>query len=152
MASLTNINSIPCSDIGAVDGISAASISKFDNIDFCLTPTPTQTPGGSPTPTPTVTPTVTPTPTPTPSGCAPGCCLAELCFGRNCGEACACNNPGQYYLHQPCQNDPCELPYADGIFTEDTCTEPAGSGYYTDGRNGCWYWDGVSSLSYSGPC
>ena len=160
MASLTNINNISCVDIGAVDGISAASISQFDNIDFCLSPTPTMTPGGSPTPTPTITPTNTPTPTitptntptptPTPSGCSSGCCFVELCYGLNCRDACECNNLVEVYLHQPCENDPCELAYANGIYRDETCDRAAPPGYYSDGTD-CYSWI-INVLTYDGPC
>ena len=161
MASLTNINNISCVDIGAVDGISAASISKFDNIDFCLSPTPTMTPGGSPTPTPTITPTNTPTPTitptntptptPTPTPCPPNCCPLELCSGGDCKDACSCNNTSIFYLHIPCADLDCTLEFADGIYTDDLCTDPAKAAYYTDGFGECFYWD-QSTISPQGPC
>jgi hypothetical protein len=101
--------------------------------------------------TPTPTPTNTPTPTPTPSVCAPGCCGVELCYSkRDCGEACSCVESATYYLHQPCQNDPCELAYADGIFVDDQCTTTADEGYYSKGDD-CYYWD-TTTLTYQGPC
>lgn len=148
MASLTNINSISCSDIGAVDGISAASISKFDNIDFCVSPTPTPTSGGS---SPTPTPTNTPTPTPTPSPCSSDCCPASLCYDRSdCRNACSCNDIRSVYLSRICSTDPCTLAYATGIYEEDTCTTAATSGYYSDG-NDCYLWNG-STLTLQGSC
>jgi hypothetical protein len=54
------------------------------------------------------------------------------------------------YLHQPCYLDPCELAYADGIFNDYTCSDPASAGFYSDGTN-CYEWDGVT-LSYSSAC
>jgi hypothetical protein len=54
------------------------------------------------------------------------------------------------YLHQPCNLDPCELVYADGIFNDDTCTDPAEEGYYSDGTN-CYLWQS-GILTIQGTC
>ena len=117
----------------------------------CVTPTPTITP--TMTPTPTITPTMTPTPTITPSPvpCAPGCCYVELCYSRdNCVKACECNDVIGVYLHQPCDQDPCELAYADGIFEDPSCNTEAAEGYYSSGTD-CYSWIGLV-LTYDGPC
>jgi hypothetical protein len=107
------------------------------------------------TPTPTITPTMTPTPTSTPTSvpCDRGCCFVELCYSeRDCSDACVCNDVRGVYLSQPCQTDPCELAYADGIYKNDGCTDPAGEGYYSSGTD-CWYWDATNlTLTYQGPC
>jgi hypothetical protein len=56
------------------------------------------------------------------------------------------------YLHQPCQDDPCELAYADGIFEDPGCSTPATEGYYSSGTD-CWYWNATDlTLTYQGPC
>jgi hypothetical protein len=105
------------------------------------------------TPTPTITPTMTPTPTSTPTSvpCDRGCCFVELCYSeRDCSDACVCNDVRGVYLSQPCQTDPCELVYADGIYKDDTCTDPAGEGYYSDGVN-CYLWQS-GILTLQGTC
>jgi hypothetical protein len=140
MGTVTKLNNILCANISKVDSILKANAYKWDENIFC--------PGAvSPTPTPTITPTPTPTPV-----CTPSCCEVELCFdSENCEKACSCDNSAIFYIHVRCANiDPCELAYADGIFTEDTCTNPARPAYYSQGGQ-CYYWDG-STLSYQGGC
>jgi hypothetical protein len=101
------------------------------------------------TPTPTITPTMTPTPTPVP--CDRGCCFVELCFAReDCSKACTCNDVIGVYLNQPCNQDPCELAYADGIYKNDGCTDPAEEGYYSDNTN-CYLWQS-GILTIQGTC
>jgi hypothetical protein len=144
MSTLSSINGILCADIDSVDGNAKINILKFDDVLFCSDVTPT------PTPTP-VTPKPTPTPTPTPVPCDPGCCERELCYGRDCLAACDCNEFGTFYLHLPCNTDPCELAYADGIFKDERCETPADAAYYSQGGV-CYYWDGSTTLSVQGPC
>jgi hypothetical protein len=105
------------------------------------------------TPTPTPTPSPTPTPTPTPTPCPPGCCFVELCYSdKDCAAVCVCLDLRPVYLHQPCQDDPCELAYADGIFEDPGCSTPATEGYYSSGTD-CWYWNATDlTLTYQGPC
>lgn len=157
MGTVTKLNDVLCANISKVDDILKANASKWDDNTFCpSSPTPTPTVTVTPTPTPTqspagVTPTPTPTITPSPAPCDPGCCFVELCYSdRDCAGACQCTEVLPVYLHQPCQNDPCELAYADGIFEEGGCTAPAVAGYYSSGVD-CYYWDG-SALSYQGSC
>ena len=148
MGTVTKLNDVLCANISKVDDILKANASKWDDNTFC--------PGGSPTPTPTPTSTpVTPTPTPTPTAtpCTPGCCSKELCYSVNdCGQACSCAEPAVYYISLTCDTDPCTLANALGIFTESSCREAANFGYYSDGGVDCYYWDGVYSVSYQGPC
>jgi hypothetical protein len=118
-----------------------------------LTPTPTLTRTLTPTPTPTAT-TVGSTPTPTPTSttvCEADCCPVVLCIGIDCTQACSCRKQGNFYLSRPCNTDPCELPYATGIFLTNKCNDPAPDDYYSDGTY-CYYWDGTSTLTYQGPC
>jgi hypothetical protein len=99
--------------------------------------------------TPTPTPTITPTPTPVP--CERGCCFVELCYSeRDCTDACQCNDLRGVYLSQPCYLDPCELAYADGIYKNDGCTDPAEEGYYSDNTN-CYLWQS-GILTIQGTC
>jgi hypothetical protein len=143
MGTITKLNNVLCANISKVDGILKANMSKWDDNTFC--------PSG-PTPTPTPTPTVTPTPTPTPTPCPPYCCYAELCYNdRDCSEACLCNDIRGLYLHIPCVDFDCNLAFADGIYNDSACLEPADKGFYSNGSD-CWYWDGFSSLSYQGGC
>jgi hypothetical protein len=126
-----------------------ANASKWDDNTFCPSVSPTPTP--TPTQTP-VTPTPTPTPTPSPVPCLPGCCGVELCFDdRDPQGACDCLNVGVFYLHQTCDQDPCELAYATGIYDDDTCSTAAQPGYYQDGSGDVYFWDG-SSLSFDSNC
>jgi hypothetical protein len=140
MANISAVNGIACVDIGSIDGIAKVDISLFDGIPFCA--------DVSPTPTPTITPTPTPTPV-----CDPGCCFVELCYSdADCKRACGCDDVRGVYLHQPCQDDPCELAYADGIFEDPGCSTPATEGYYSSGTD-CWYWNATDlTLTYQGPC
>lgn len=143
MANISSINGILCVDIGSVNGNAKADISEFDSIPFCA-PTPTPTPTPTPSPTPGG-----PTPTPTPT-CRPQCCPASVCYDRdNCRNSCSCNDIRTVYLKTKCEDDPCILPNATGIFDDDTCTTAAATGYYS--QSGCYYWDG-STLVYQGPC
>jgi hypothetical protein len=154
MGTITSLNGVPCGDINAVNNLLAGAggdILKWDDNTFC--PVPTATPTPTPTPTPSPTPGgPTPTPTPTPV-CDPGCCFVELCYSdRDCSAACQCNDVRAVYLHQPCQDDPCELAYADGIFEDPGCSTPATEGYYSLGPD-CWYWNATDlTLTYQGPC
>ena len=92
------------------------------------------------------------TPTPTSSApCRRGCCYVELCSGADCAEACSCNFQAGFYLSIPCETDPCTLANALGIYTDDTCTNPARAGSYSDGF-GCWDWDGSSTLTFNSNC
>ena len=144
MGTITKINDILCANVSKVDDKAKASILYFDDNAFCPA-------GPTPTPTPTPTPSPTPTPTPTPTPCLPDCCFVELCYnGRNCGDACLCDDTVPVHLHITCRDNPCTLDNADGIFYDPSCSNPAASGYYSDGTN-CWYWDG-STLSYQGSC
>lgn len=139
MATISAVNGILCVDIGSINGNAKIDISAFDSIPFCADVTPT------PTPTPE------PTPTPTPV-CEATCCEAELCYdSQDCSKACSCDSVAIFYLHIPCGNlYGCELAYADGIFTDSECLEPAREAYYS--QNGqCYYWDG-STLTYQGGC
>ena len=125
---------------------------KFDKITPStptITPTVTQSPAGQ-TPEPTKTPAVTPTPTSS-APCRRGCCYVELCSGADCAEACSCNFQAGFYLSIPCETDPCTLANALGIYTDDTCTNPARAGSYSDGF-GCWDWDGSSTLTFNSNC
>lgn len=143
MANISSINGILCVDIGSVNGNAKADISEFDSIPFCA-PTPTPTPTPTPSPTPGG-----PTPTPTPT-CRPQCCPASVCYDRDsCRNSCSCNDIRTVYLKTPCEDDPCILPNATGIFDDDTCTTAAPNGYYS--QSGCYYWDG-STLVYQGSC
>ena len=140
MGTVTKLNDVLCANISKVDDILKANASKWDDNSFC--------PSG-PTPTPTPTPTVTPTPTPT---CAPGCCGVELCYSeRDPREACDCVEVGLFYLHQTCDQDPCELAYATGIYDSDQCDTAAPAGYYQDGSGVVYFWDG-STLSFDSIC
>ena len=133
-------------DIGSVNGNAKADISEFDSIPFCApTPTPTATP--TPTPTPGG-----PTPTPTPT-CAPQCCIKDLCYNRDsCRNACECNDIRTVYLKIPCQDDPCDLSFATGIFEDDLCTTVAPNGYYADSNAGvCYLWSNPS-LTFNSNC
>ena len=121
------------------------------------TPAVTQTPTNTITPTPIITesptgtPSVTPTPTRTPEACPKDCCFVQLCYSsKNCQDACLCNEPVNVYL-TVCVGDNCELSAAYGIYEEDSCTNPAISGYYSNGVI-CYYWDGVSTLSFNSNC
>jgi hypothetical protein len=140
MGTVTKLNNILCANISKVDSILKANASKWDGNTFC--------PSG-PTPTPTPTPTATPTPTP----CPPYCCYAELCYDdRDCSAACQCNDVRGLYLHIPCTDLDCTLEFADGIYNDDACTEPADKGYYSNGSD-CWYWDSDNlTLTYQGGC
>lgn len=151
MANISALNGNSCADIGAIDGIAFANIAQFDGNPFCPSPTPTPTPTQSPSNvTPTPTPTITPTPTPS-AVCDPTCCYVELCFAdRDCSAACQCNDVVGVYLHLPCQLDPCELGYADGIFDDSGCTSAAKEGYYSDGVS-CYLWQS-GILTLQGTC
>ena len=143
MGTVTKLNDVLCANISKVDDILKANASKWDDNSFC--------PSG-PTPTPTPTPTVTPTPTPTPT-CAPGCCYVELCYSERFPiEACDCLEVRGYYLHQTCDQDPCELAYATGIYDDDSCSTASQAGYYQDGSGVVYYWDGNTSLSFDSNC
>ena len=140
MGTVTKLNDVLCANISKVDDILKANASKWDDNSFC--------PSG-PTPTSTPTPTVTPTPTPTPT-CAPGCCYVELCYSERFPiEACDCLNVRGYYLHQTCDQDPCELAYATGIYDDDSCSTAAPAGYYHDGSGYVYFWNGSSFSSAS---
>ena len=76
--------------------------------------------------------------------------LIELCVGRDCKEACSCNNTVNVYLSIPCDTDPCTLANATGIFKDRNCSDPVTPGFYSDGTD-CVEWDGSSILSIS-PC
>lgn len=149
MGIITKLNDVLCGSIKKVDDITKSSIKYWDDNEFCPptpTPTPTPTPGG-PTPTPT---RVEPTPTPTPT-CVPDCCPASLCYDRDsCRNSCECNDIRSVYLSRTCQDDPCLLAFATGIFDNEQCTTPAATGYYSQGSE-CYYWNGTT-LSYQGPC
>jgi hypothetical protein len=150
MGTVGKVNDIICDNISKIDDILKANANKLDDNFFCPAgPTPT------PTPTPTVTPTPTPTPTatPTPTPCPPYCCYAELCYDdRDCSAACQCNDVRGLYLHIPCADLDCSLEFADGIYNDDACTEPADKGYYSNGSD-CWYWDSDNlTLTYQGGC
>ena len=139
MGTVTKLNDVLCANISKVDDILKANASKWDDNSFC--------PSG-PTPTPTPTPTVTPTPTP----CPPGCCYVELCYSdRDPQAACDCITVVGVYLHQTCDQDPCELAYATGIYDNDTCDSAAPAGYYQDGSGDVYFWDG-STLSFDSNC
>ena len=150
MGTVTKLNDVLCANISKVDDILKANASKWDDNTFCPSgPTPTPTPTPTVTPTPTPTPTVTPTPTPTPT-CAPGCCGVELCYSeRDPRAACECFEVGFFYLHQTCDQDPCELAYATGIYDDDSCSTAAPAGYYTDGSGYVYLWNGSSFSSAS---
>jgi hypothetical protein len=155
MGTVAKVNNILCVNISKIDNILKANASKFDDNAFCpavpLTPTPTPTVTATITPTPRVTPTLTPTPSQTPPECPKDCCIVQLCYSsKNCQDACLCNEPVNVYL-TVCTGDPCELSVAFGIYEEDTCTNPSKSGYYSNGTI-CYYWDGVSTLSFNSNC
>lgn len=144
MGVITKLNDVLCGSIKKVDDITKSSIKYWDDNEFCPpTPTPTATP--TPTPTPGG---ATPTPTPT---CRPDCCPASVCYDRNdCRNSCECNDIRSVYLARTCEEDPCMMGYATGIFDDDTCTTAATAGYYSQGGE-CYYWNG-STLVYQGPC
>ena len=127
------------------------------------TPTKTKTPTPTLTPTNTLTPTVTPTSTrsgasptptltPTPTPCKIICCEISLSYGGDCSSACDPGNlPSTYYL-SICEGTPCRLSSAFGIYVDDTCTQVAPEGYYSDGTD-CWFWDpNTNTLTSQGPC
>jgi hypothetical protein len=144
MATISKINDILCANVAKVDDILKAGITYFDDNSFCPT-------GPTPTPTPTPTATPTPTPTPTPTRCPDTCCPAQLCYSnKNCQDACLCNDLRNVYLHLPCVDDPCELAFADGIYTTNECNIEAEYGYYSDGTN-CYLWD-AGVLSFNSTC
>lgn len=150
MGTITSLNGVACGSINAVNNLLAGAggdILKWDDNTFCpvVTPTPTPTPTPSPTPG-------GPTPTPTPT-CAPQCCFIQLCYDRDdCRNACECNDIRGVYLKIPCENDPCELSYATGIYDDDLCTSVAASGYYADPNTGeCYFWN-TTTLVYNGRC
>ncbi len=149
MGIITVLNGVACGDINAVNNLLAGAggdILKWDDNTFC--PVPTATPTPTPTPTPSPTPGG-PTPTPTPT-CAPQCCPASVCYDRDsCRNSCSCNDIRTVYLKTPCEDDPCVLDYATGIFDDDTCTTAAQSGYYS--QTGCYFWNGTT-LVYQGSC
>jgi hypothetical protein len=151
MGTVTKLNDVLCVNISKVDDILKANASKWDDNTFCPGGSPTPTPTPTPTPvTPTPTPTITPTPTPTPPPCDLDCCPIELCFGRDCNDACSCNNTGVFYIHKCVGND-CDMAFATGIYTDDQCTTVAGSGYYSQSGGKCYYWDGTTLVD-NGPC
>jgi hypothetical protein len=139
MGTITKLNDILCANISKVDDVLKANASKWDDNTFC--------PDSSPTPTPTPEPTPTPTPV-----CEATCCEAELCYdSQDCSKACSCDNSAIFYLHIPCGNlYGCELAYADGIFTDSECLDPAREAYYSQGGQ-CYYWNGTT-LTYQGGC
>jgi len=152
MGTITVLNGVACGDINAVNNLLAGAggdILKWDDNTFC--PVPTATPTPTPTPTPSPTPGG-PTPTPTPT-CSPQCCVKDLCYDRDsCRNACSCNDIRTVYLKIPCQDDPCELSFATGIFDDDFCTTPAQNGYYADPIAGeCYLWDNPS-LTFNSNC
>ena len=123
------------------------TVSETPRVTPTLTPTPTNTPAGA---TPSPTPRVTPTPTQTPPDCPKDCCIVQLCYSnKNCQDACLCNELVNVYL-TVCTGNPCQLSAAFGIFDDDTCTELAAQGYYSDGTN-CYTWFG-GVLTLSGSC
>jgi hypothetical protein len=155
MGTITSLNGVPCGDINAVNNLLAGAggdILKWDDNTFC--PVPTATPTPTPTPTPSPTPGgPTPTPEPTPTPCPPYCCYSEICYSeRECSEACQCNDVRGLYLHITCSDFDCNLAFADGIYNDELCTDPADRGYYSNGAD-CWYWDSSNlTLTYQGPC